>query len=113
MKYLITLTIICSFVFISSLNFAQEKGIDKSGNDIKKKVEELESKLDKQKREIDSLQTELKKLKSPKPMVAIPAPKDFKKYPKGATPFEFNGHTYYIVPLEKNGIKNENELLKK
>jgi hypothetical protein len=82
--------------------FAQKQTKDESGLKLKMKIEELESKLEQQKHELDSLQSELKNLKSQKPLIALPAPKDFRDLPKGATPFEFNGNTYYVVLIDRN-----------
>ena len=99
---LIVLTLLVTLA-TPAASYAQDK---KSGDDIKaliNRIDALEKKVKEQDTKIAELNNEISRLQNP--MLAIPHIPNMRELPKGSKPFNFNGQTYYMVP-----IKNEVEV---
>ncbi len=66
---------------------------------LQKKVDSLSEIVVAQQKEIADLKEELGKLKKGFPFSVKPLDPKSNSNPSGAVPFEFNGQTYYIVPI--------------
>ena len=83
---------------------AQDKNKEDEISNLKDKIEMLEKKLQKQEDEIAGLKKEVDDLKNKKPLLALPEIRDHNNLRKGKR-FEFNGQTYYMVPLNGDSLK--------
>lgn len=87
---------------VPASNYAQDK---KSSDEIKLligRIESLEKQVKEQDTKIAELSNELNKVQNP--ILAIPKMRSLNDLPKGSQPFEFNGQTYYMVPI-KNTVE--------
>jgi len=93
-------------LFMSGQNPAQDKKGDEKIQPLIDRIEALEKKVKEQDTKISELNSELDKIKNSNPMFAIPNLPDLKNLPKGSKPFQFNGQTYYMVPVNvKSDVK--------
>ncbi|MCX6167904.1 MAG: hypothetical protein NTX65_01070 [Ignavibacteriales bacterium] len=94
------------FILYSNSALGQDKEKDELTAKFLKRIETLETLVKEQGKLIEMMQKEIDKIKKESPLVTLPPfpnnLKDFSnKLPNGATPFHFNGQTYYMVPLNK------------
>lgn len=109
--FTILLILVSFFLFTPNEMNAQEKNKESAESKLKDKIEQLEKRIQKQQNEIDGLKKEIEKLKKNLPMLAVPDHKENDSFRKGK-PFKFNGKIYYMVPLNSNNSKNDNQKTK-
>jgi hypothetical protein len=87
------------FILIGSAKISsqQNNNVD-SVNVLKRRIEELEIKAKLQQEKIKQLEGMVGQLNQKKPFLTIPSVPNYPK-PKNGKPFEFNGETYYMLPL--------------
>ncbi len=99
------------FLSISLISFpikAQDKSKDDEISKLHDKIEMLGKKMQNQANEINNLKKEVENMKKRKPMLAVPDLKNENNLRKGKR-FEFNGQVYYMVPLNTDNKKNNND----
>ena len=104
-------------LFSSELNYGQDKTGNDSDGKLLKRIESLEKIVKEQQNKIETLQLELDKISRESPLTALPSLPRLKEgqnsFPKGAKPFNFNGQTYYMTPLNKLSPDSSRSELKK
>ena len=78
--------------------YAQIKKKD-TESDLSKRIESLEKTVKSQQKKIESLEKEVGLLKFEKPLFKIRSDSLMRINPDKGTPFNFNGRTYYMMPL--------------
>ena len=105
------------FLFSSELNYGQDKKGNESNGKLLKRIESLEKIVKEQQGKIETLQSEIDKIKRESPLATLPSLPGLKEgqnsFPKGAKPFNFNGQTYYMTPLNNISPDSSRSELKK
>ncbi|MGD1007953.1 MAG: hypothetical protein ABR980_12075 [Ignavibacteriaceae bacterium] len=79
---------------------AQGKKGDDEIKSLVNRIDALEKKVKEQDTIIANLNNKLDKINNP--ILAIPNIQDWNNLPKGSKPFQFNGQTYYMVPIKSS-----------
>jgi hypothetical protein len=79
-------------------NLAQDKKLNDEIKSLTSRIEALEKQIKEQDIKIEKLNNELEQFHSS--MFAIPKIPNSNDLPKGSKPFQFNGQTYYMVPIK-------------
>ena len=91
--------ILICYLILAQNSFAQNKTSRDTLEVLQKKVMELELKTKLQQEKINELEGMIDQLNKKKPFAVFPREPKLNKRPNNAFPFEFNGNTYYFVPL--------------
>jgi hypothetical protein len=93
--------ILVSFMLILAITvstLAQDKKGDDAIKSLTSRIEALEKQVKEQGAKIAELKSKLNEIQNP--MVLVPKSRGLHDFPKGGNQFQFNGQTYYMMPIK-------------